>query len=121
MLEHQLLKDEAILIVSPKGPLKSQDFTELVTIVDPFIKSHGNLKGILIYSETFPGWENFGALINHLKFVKDHHQQVKKVAAVTDDKLLSILPKIITHFVHAEVKQYKYNEKDDALDWLKQP
>jgi hypothetical protein len=41
--------------------------------------------GLLIEAPSFPGWGSFGALINHMKFVYDHHRKIDRVAAVTDN------------------------------------
>lgn len=119
MISYELLRDEGILIVSPKGRLASADFTRLAQEVDPYIQEKGKLSGLMIHAEAFPGWEDLGALISHLRFVKDHHKHIKKVAAVTDSKLLSIMPRVVDHFVSAEVKHFEYRDKEAALEWIR--
>ena len=118
MIDHELLRDQGILIVSPRGKLKQEDFEALAQVVDPFIASEGTLNGLMIDAESFPGWSDFAALIAHLKFVKDHQQHIAKVAAVTDNGFLAILPRIAEHFVQAQVKHFDYSDKQDALRWL---
>lgn len=119
MISYELLRDEGILIVVPQGRLESADFAQIAQEVDPYIQEKGKLAGLMIYAEFFPGWEDVGALISHLKFVKDHHRHVKKVAAVTDSTFLSIMPRVVDHFVSAEVKHFDYRDKDAALAWLR--
>ena len=75
MLKHELLRDAGILIVEPQSPLDSADFSELVKEVDPYIEEHGQLHGLLIYAESFPGWSDFAAFLSHMKFIKNHHQK----------------------------------------------
>lgn len=118
MLNSELHLQEGILVVSPDGPLEVKDFDSLRAEVDPYIEDQGGLNGLMIYAESFPGWENFAALLSHLKFVKNHHKQIKRVAAVSDAGLLSILPSIANHFVNAEVRHFDCNDRDAALDWL---
>jgi len=118
MIAHELLRDKGILIVKPEGPLEQTDFEALAKEVDPYIEAQGQLNGLLISAKGFPGWKDFAALVSHLRFVKNHHQKIRKVAAVTDSGFLSILPHIANHFVHAEVKHFDYHDKDRALDWL---
>jgi len=118
MLQHKLDTDTGILIVSPHDKLDSADFEALAKEVDPYIEAHGSLTGMMIYAESFPGWDDFGALISHLRFVKDHQRDIKKVAAVTDSKFLSAMPKMADHFVKAEVKHFDYADRDAALAWL---
>jgi hypothetical protein len=73
---------------------------------------------LLIEAESFPGWHDFSALLSHLRFVKEHHQKIRKVAAVTDSGFLTILPKVAGHFLKAEVKHFPYHDKAAALAWL---
>ena len=118
MISHELLRDRGILIVKPEGPLEQTDFEALAREVDPYIEAQGKLNGLLISAKLFPGWKDFAALLSHLRFVKNHHHKIRKVAAVTDSGFLSIMPHIANHFVDAEVKHFEYRDKDHALDWL---
>lgn len=118
MLNHKLLKDNGILIIQPDGPLLSSDFAAITGEVDPYIEAKGKLHGLMICTETFPGWDNFAALISHLKFIKSHHQKIEKVAAVTDSSFLRIMPHIAEHFINAEVKHFDFDQQDAAREWL---
>ncbi len=80
MIRHELREDDGILIVSPEASLTSEDFISLARDVDPYIERKGGLAGLLIESESFPGWRDFGALISHLRFVRDHHRKIRRVA-----------------------------------------
>jgi tRNA U38,U39,U40 pseudouridine synthase TruA len=118
MLNYELNHADGILILKPVAPLESTDFEKLVQEVDPYIREKGKLNGLLIYAKSFPGWDNFAAFLSHMKFVKNHHQEIKKIAAVTSSKFLSIMPQVANHFVKAEVRHFDYNDKDAALNWL---
>ena len=118
MISHELLRDRGIIIVKPEGPLEKTVFETLAREVDPYIEAQGKLNGLLISAKLFPGWKDFAALVSHLRFVKNHHQKIRKVAAVTDSGFLSIMPHIANHFVDAEVQHFDYGDKDRALDWL---
>ena len=120
MIEHKLLKDEKILIVTPKGALEKSDFEKLSTIVDPYLEKEGQLNGLMIQTESFPGWASFAALISHFQFVKNHQKKISRVAAVTDSGFLSVMPVIADHFVDAELKHFNYDEKERAMEWLKE-
>lgn len=119
MLHYEFLQDDSILIVTPDGPLTSSDFDRLAMEVDPFIEEKNKINGLMIYVESFPGWNDFAALVSHLKFVKNHHQNIGRVAAVTDSGFLSILPRVANHFVSAEVRHFDCQDKEGALNWLK--
>ena len=119
MLKYELNRAESILILKPIGPLESTDFETLVQEVDPYIRETGKLNGLMIYVKSFPGWDNFAAFLSHMKFVKNHHQKVKKIAAVTGSGFLSIMPQVANHFIQAEIRHFDYDDKDAALKWLK--
>ena len=118
MLDHELRYDEEILVLSPKGPLAASDFTELADRVDAYLR-RGRLRGVLIRAKSFPGWKNFGALLAHLKFVREHLQSVEKVAVVADGVVANTMPSIANHFTHAEVRHFDLAREDDARDWLR--
>ena len=118
MIHFELLRDRGILIVTPQGPLEKMDFELVGKEVDPFIAAKGQLTGLMIYARSFPGWKDFEGLLSHFKFVGEHHRLIKRVAAVADSEFLTIMPSIITHFVHAEVKHFGFDEKERALAWL---
>jgi hypothetical protein len=119
MIRFELLKDAGgVLIVQPQSALSADDFREVARVVDPYISESGKLTGLLIEVASFPGWESFGALIEHLKFIRDHHRSIDRVAAVTNNTFLKVAPKIAQHFAHPEIKVFQTDEKDKALAWL---
>ena len=118
MINHELLKAEGILILAPEAPLESTDFEGLAREIDPFIETNGKLHGVMIDAKSFPGWKDFAAMVAHLKFVKNHHQKIQKLAIVTDSSVLTFAPKIASHFIQAEVKHFGGSQREEALNWL---
>jgi len=118
MIQIKLDKDAGIVTVTPSSPLNEQDFILLAGEVDPYIQKEGKLNGLIIQVESFPGWEDFAGLLSHLKFVREHHKKIEKVAAVSDGKIVSIMPKIVDHFVNAKVKYFPYESLDEAISWV---
>ncbi|MDE0949851.1 MAG: STAS/SEC14 domain-containing protein [Halioglobus sp.] len=121
MLHHKIDLDTNILTLTPDGELSAADFKQLTDVVDAYNQSSGPLRGLMILTEHFPGWDSFGALFQHLKFVREHRDRVKKVAAVSDSGILIVMPHIIDHFVQAEVRHFDYADKATALQWLSSP
>jgi len=119
MVEHELLGAEGILILRPKDRLEAADFQSLAQEIDPYIEANGKLHGILLDAESFPGWKDFTALLAHLKFVREHHRKIEKIAVVSDSSFLSFAPKIATHFVKADVRHFSHSQRDDAQRWLR--
>lgn len=119
MIQHRLDQTDGILIVSPQGPLAASDFEALRAEVDPFIECTGGLRGLMIEAEAFPGWDRFAGLTAHLRFVRDHHRLIRRVAVVSDSALLSHLPQVTNHFVAAEVRHFRKVERVAAFEWLR--
>ena len=103
---------------SRKAHFSAEDFREISGGIDPYIREKGKLTGLLIEAASFPGWDSFGALIEHLKFVHDHHRNIDRVAIVTDDAFLKIAPTIAQHFAHPEIRVFASGERVKALEWL---
>ena len=119
-LSFELIKDEKVLILEPKGELEAADFERLSQNVDPFIDEAGGLNGLLIVAEHFPGWDDFAALSSHIRFVREHHSKIKRVGFVTADRILSAVPKFSSRFVEAEVESFPMDQRDAALLWVAQ-
>jgi len=78
MLKHELSHNDSILIVRPEAPLEAKDFEELYREIDLYIKETGKLHGLMIYTESFPGWDNFAAFLSHIKFIKKSSPENRK-------------------------------------------
>ena len=107
-----------IVTLQPHGALKKEDFDNAVEIIDPFIKENGELNGVIIYTETFPGWEDFAAFNRHLVFIKNHHKEIKKLAFVTDSMVGDFGEMVSSHFVAATIKNFDYDKLDKARSWI---
>jgi hypothetical protein len=106
-----------VIVVEVKQALRAQDFDALELAADNWIEAHGDLQGLVIHVREFPGWENLGGLVRHMRFVRDHHRKVKRIALSADSKLASVAPRIGEHFVKAEVKGFGYDELEAAVAW----
>ncbi len=118
MLSVKIDETNAIAILEPEGALSENDFVAARAIIDPFIESKGHLRGVIIHTKSFPGWDSFGALLSHLTFVKNHHDKVSAVAFVTDSVMGSFAEKIASHFVNAKIKMFAFEELETAKSWI---
>ena len=118
MIQCELLRDRGILVIAPEGPLEANDFKRVAALVDPWIAENGALKGLMVRAPVFPGWENFGGLLAHMRFVRDHYRHIERVAAVTDSAFLKIAPLIAQHFADPEIRVFGSDEEAGAMTWL---
>ena len=120
-ISYRLIPESGVIVVDVKQPLRAQDFDAVAFTADTWIEAHGDLQGIVIHAREFPGWENLGSFFRHVRFVRDHHRKVKRIALAADTKLASLAPKIAEHFIQAEVKNFGYDELDSAIAWAEGP
>jgi len=118
MIYYELDENSGVLTVRPEGKLETQDFQTLSEVVDPFIEKRGGLNGIIIVTKKFPGWEDFNGMIEHTRFVRNHHRKIAKVAIVTDSKIADVAESLGKHFVKASIKHFSFKELESAKGWM---
>ena len=118
MIDHSFDAASSILHLRPRDALTKEDFAQIAKTVDPHIEKKGALTGIIIEFNAFPGWDSLGALAAHLRFVREHHKKVKKIAVVTDAKLGAVAEKLASHFVAATIKHFPAAQADAARKWI---
>ena len=118
MLKVKIDADHALVILEPDGALTDNDFRLAAQLIDPVIEKNGSLKGLIIQTRSFPGWASFAALVSHLRFVREHHKSVKRIAFVTDSPVGSFAEAIGNHFVSAEIRHFAYDEFSHARNWV---
>jgi len=113
-VSHRLLEDTGVLVVEPSGVLRREDFEAISRTIDPWIRTHGELRGVVVHARAFPGWENLGSLLRHVRFVREHHRNVRRVALAADGWAAELVPMLARHVVDVEMRQFPYAEFDEA-------
>jgi hypothetical protein len=85
MLNNELRRYDGLLVLKSEGLLGVADFTTRESHVDTYLEQHG-------------------ALLAHMKFLKEHLQRIENFAVVTEGAFSNIMSKIANHFVHALVR-----------------
>lgn len=116
----ELIEEQGVLIMEPNGELERADFERLSARLDPYLEEAGVLAGVMIVAEHFPGWDDLAALTSHLRFVREHHRKIRRVALVTSDRLVSAVPRFASHFIDAEVRAFSMQQRNEALLWVGQ-
>ena len=68
--------------------------------------------------EEFPGWDSVSAFGSHFRFVRDHQAKIRRIALVTDDRFLSIVPRIAKYFLRGEVRRFEPDHLEQARKWV---
>jgi hypothetical protein len=119
VLEYTIMKPEGILVLKPNAALSKEDFVGLSACVDAYLADHASIHGVLIQSESFPGWESFAGFTAHIRFVRNHQQRIERLALVTDSSVAPVAEAVAKHFTAAEIKHFPFAEHEMALNWLK--
>ena len=81
----------------------------------------GRLQGIVVHAAKFPGWQNLGGLLRHLRFIREHHRRVSRIGVAVDGVLADAGPTLANAFVEAELKHFAYDRLDEAIRWAAGP
>lgn len=109
-----------IMVLEPdqQQALSEDDFEYVSKVLNDYVKEHDNLKGILISTRKFPGWQGIGAMFSHMKFAGNAQKNVSRVAVVTNSVLGSFADHVVDHLIKADVRQFDYDQRDQAMEWL---
>ena len=119
MLNNELRRNKGIHVPSSERRRAAAGFTTMARDVDAYAEKQGKSRGVLIHEEELRSWNDFGALLAQLQFIKQHHRQIEKVAVVADAGFATIIPFIASHFIQAQVKHFDHALGEDAArDWL---
>jgi hypothetical protein len=112
--------DAGILVLEPEADkaLSEDDFEAVGKTIGDYLKDHDRLRGILIHSRKFPGWQSVGALFAHLKFVNAVHDRISKVALVTNSPMGTFANHVLDPLMLAKIRKFDYDERDQAMSWL---
>lgn len=119
MLKIDLQERENIAVITPDSTITGGDLDHLTNVINDYINEYDQIPNLVIHATHIPHWSSFGALEKHLAFVKNHHRLVKKVAIVSDSKLLWIAKTIVDHFTGAKIRRFEEDAIDDAMAWAK--
>ena len=106
-----------VAILRPEGTLTKADFEATTRIINGYIDKGIGPEAIVIVTESFPGWEDFGAMLQHFTFIKEHHNAVSKIAFVTNIAIAGLFEKVAAHFISAEIKAFPFENLIQAKQW----
>src|ERR1700733_2325310 len=118
MIDYDLDTAHSILQVRPKSALDKKDFVEFEKAVYPESEATGDLAGLIIDAPAFPGWDSFGAMVTHFRFVRDHQKHIKKVTLATDSHIGDVTEHLASHFVSAKIRHFPVGHIDEAQQWI---
>jgi hypothetical protein len=120
-ITHRVLADTGVVVVEVAEPLRVQDVEALATVVDGWLTERPRLHGLVVHARAFPGWENVGGLVQHLRFVVGHHRHVDRIALAVDGPLAAMAATLAEVVAHPQVRRFDHDELDAAIAWAGTP
>lgn len=117
----RLDEGKGVVVVDVTEPLRREDFDAIAARVDGWLESHDELPGLVLHARSFPGWENIGGLVSHLRFVRGHQRRIGRVAIAVDGQPLDVAARLARAVLHPDVRHFAASELDDAVAWAAAP
>ena len=107
-----------LLATKIRGKLTSKDYEK----ISPMLESKaGKEKEIRWYfeMEDFHGWD-LGGLWEDIKVDARHFNDFQKIAMIGDKRWEDVMTKFMDFFTPAEVKYFDLQERNRAMQWIRQ-
>jgi hypothetical protein len=117
-LSYTILSARRVLVIEPQRELRTEDFDALRQSIEDFTRStHSELNGIVIHARERPHWASLGSFLRHVRFVMRHQRTVRRIAIAADGNLVAIIPPIVDRLLQPEIRSFRFDEVDRAIDW----
>jgi len=117
MSEHLAVSTSSRSIhLTAHGRLHKADYEQLRPHLERFIAEHGEMR-LLFDAGDLDGWTP-AAMWEDTKVGVHHHDDLKRLACVTDSKFLAAMTKAASPLTHAEVRVFPTEDRAAALEWI---
>ncbi|MEX3011912.1 STAS/SEC14 domain-containing protein [Hoeflea sp. TYP-13] len=117
MIETTIDRENNLIIATARDTLVEMDFNNFSDCINDYINSTDRAPSIVLNAEELPHWKNSAALFAHIKLVRNHQKILPKVALVSDNSALSLMPLLVDLFVKAKVRHFHQCDFDKAIAW----
>lgn len=117
MIEKLDESSENVLGFKLTGDITKSDYETMVPEIEAAVKEYGN--GSLLLEMTDFKWEKVEAWGADMKFGRDYHKKISKMAIVGDKEWEKWLTKLAAPFYAVEANFYYADDKDSAWVWLR--
>ena len=118
MLYTKIDETKRVAVLEADGPLTKADFERSGAIFSNYTQANGRLRGLIIYTEKFPGWGSAKDLPYHFKYASSHKNKAERVAFVTNSQW-SIWVKLFGHILTGTTTNvFRYDDFSSAEKWV---
>ncbi|MEU7815997.1 STAS/SEC14 domain-containing protein [Pseudonocardia sp. NPDC049154] len=116
-IEVSLDESTGVVTAEVNEALRIEDFERLAAAVDPWMREHGELSGVVLHVRRVPGWASLGSLIRHIRFVVGHQGKVGRLALATDVPAAEVMTSFADHVLHPQIRAFGYADLQAAQAW----
>lgn len=116
-LAHRFIAGYGVLLVQPAGPLRATDFDVIAVAVDSWSRACSDLRGLVVQTHEFPGWENIAGFVHHVQVAPGHRDTVRRVALATDVHVPHVNPELAGRLIRADLRCFGHHELGSAISW----
>lgn len=109
--------DGQVVVVEVGAPLRSADIAALAAAVGPWLQGDARPRGLVMHARGVPGWDNVATLARHVRFLRDHHRRIDRLAMAVDGPVATLAPHVAGRILHPQVRHFDYQRLDDAIAW----
>ena len=117
MIDYHLDPATAVLTLHPKSGCRKATSSNSVKPSTRRSRSTAISSGPHPGRRQVPGWDGFGALVTHMRFVRNHEKHVKRIAVVTDSHLGDVAEHL-TAFRFRGDQAFPAGEMEQACSWI---
>ncbi|MEM6462271.1 MAG: STAS/SEC14 domain-containing protein [Pseudomonadota bacterium] len=117
MIETSTDNEKNLIIATARDTLAEKDFEAFSDTINAYINETDRVPSLVLKTESFPHWKNTAAFQAHFKLVRDHQKILPKVAIVSDNAALSVMPTLVDVFVGAKLRHFPASEFEKAVSW----
>jgi hypothetical protein len=114
LFDEAFLQSDGIIMLKTNSEVTAEDVEDVRASVDRYLEGHDRIHGVLVED-----WEGLAEVVGQLRFVRDYHERIERVALLTDTYLPPGADALATHFIGATVQHFPYSRSGDALKWLR--
>lgn len=119
MIQLSVNPQKRVLIMNIDAPLASANVRQMSDHLSAEVQRAGApLKGVLIVAAQFPPWRDLAGFLENLRAVREHKEQVARVAVVTEASPAIFAAALGNHFPNAEIDRFVAHAQRKAESWL---
>ena len=118
MLYTKIDASKDIAVLEADAPLTKVDFENSTEIFREHTNINGRLRGLIIYTEFFPGWGSIRDFPYHMKYATEHNKKAKRIAFVTNSLWSTVVKLFGRLLTGTQTKVFSYSEFDKAEKWV---